>query len=225
MLDLETLGHKPGSVIVAIGAVKFGNGEILDSFYERVDAESCVNLGLRIDASTVLWWMKQNEAARKEITRPGGKLPEVLMRFASWVDDMDAEVWGNGAGFDNVLLSDAYDRAHMQRPWKYTNDRCYRTVKNLRRDVPIASLGTHHNALDDAKSQAMHLMTLRAQAPEQLLADWMLRNSFATGHGDTFEDLLAELQWQVDELRAAVLEDADYDATQDVPYVSSLRAV
>ena len=45
MLDLETLGNKPGSVIVAIGAVKFGGGEIIDSFYERVDAESCVNLG------------------------------------------------------------------------------------------------------------------------------------------------------------------------------------
>ena len=33
MLDLETLGNKPGSVIVAIGAVKFGNDEILDRFY------------------------------------------------------------------------------------------------------------------------------------------------------------------------------------------------
>jgi DNA polymerase III epsilon subunit-like protein len=35
MLDLETLGQKPGSVIVAIGVVKFGNGKIIDSFYGR----------------------------------------------------------------------------------------------------------------------------------------------------------------------------------------------
>jgi hypothetical protein len=33
------------------------------------------------------------------------------------------------------------------------------------------------------------------------LAHWMIENNFATGHGDTFEDLLAELTWQVAELR------------------------
>ena len=32
------------------------------------------------------------------------------------------------------------------------------------------------------------------------LAAWMLEQSFATGHGDTFEDLLNELAWQIAEL-------------------------
>lgn len=36
------------------------------------------------------------------------------------------------------------------------------------------------------------------------LAAWMLANSFATGHGDTMEDLLGELDWQVKELRGRV---------------------
>lgn len=36
------------------------------------------------------------------------------------------------------------------------------------------------------------------------LAQWMLRNSFATGHGDTIDDLLAELEWQIEELREAL---------------------
>lgn len=30
----------------------------------------------------------------------------------------------------------------------------------------------------------------------ELLAAWMLANCYATGHGDTVEDLLAELDWQ-----------------------------
>ena len=34
------------------------------------------------------------------------------------------------------------------------------------------------------------------------LAQWMLRNSFSTGHGDDFASLLDELEWQVAELRA-----------------------
>ena len=33
------------------------------------------------------------------------------------------------------------------------------------------------------------------------LATWMIVNDFATGHGDTMDDLLGELLWQVKELR------------------------
>jgi len=44
------------------------------------------------------------------------------------------------------------------------------------------------------------------------LAAWMIENSFATGHGDTVEDLLKELKWQIEErdqkVRAETLEEA-----------------
>lgn len=36
------------------------------------------------------------------------------------------------------------------------------------------------------------------------LAEFMVANGFATGHGDTVEDLFRELQWQLDELRDVV---------------------
>jgi hypothetical protein len=42
----------------------------------------------------------------------------------------------------------------------------------------------------------------KGQQEGERLAQWMITNSFATGHGDTFEDLLKELSWQVKELRA-----------------------
>lgn len=159
MLDLETLGNQPGSVIVALGAVKFDHQEILDSFYERVDAQSCVALGLRLD---VLWWLKQSDAARHEITQPGCPIAEVLRRFAAWVNDPDAAVWGNGASFDNVLLTAAYDLAGLPRPWKYYHDRCYRTVRALHPEVPLVREGTLHHALADATAQARHLMAMLA---------------------------------------------------------------
>jgi hypothetical protein len=38
------------------------------------------------------------------------------------------------------------------------------------------------------------------------LAAWMIENSFATGHGDTMDDLLKELEWQVQELRHKIWE-------------------
>ena len=31
------------------------------------------------------------------------------------------------------------------------------------------------------------------------VVQWMLERSYATGHGDTIEDLLGELEWQINE--------------------------
>lgn len=168
MLDLETLGTAPGSAILAIGAVKFGGGQILADFYRRIDLKNCIaSAGLTMDPSTVLWWLQQAEGPRLEIVKPGELLVDVLFGFSEWAltaqhPEMEGEpeVWGNGASFDNVLLSVAYERMLMRRPWKYSNDRCYRTVKNLYPEIPLPRTGTHHNALDDARSQAMHLMAM-----------------------------------------------------------------
>jgi hypothetical protein len=37
---------------------------------------------------------------------------------------------------------------------------------------------------------------------KERLAAWMMREGFATGHGDTAEQLLGELSWQVAEIKA-----------------------
>jgi len=160
MLDLETLGTKPGSVIVAIGAVKFRDGEILSEYYERIDPRSCVDAGLKVDVGTVMWWMRQDNAARLEIAKGGEPLKDVLEAFDNWIVNPEVEVWGNGVGFDNALLSAAYDAVKMDCPWEFYNDRCYRTLKNLYPQVGITRSGTHHNALDDARDQAIHLMKI-----------------------------------------------------------------
>jgi exodeoxyribonuclease VIII len=70
------------------------------------------------------------------------------------------EMWGNGADFDNVILGASYGAIGQRPPWKYSNNRCFRTLKNL---IPVDAAnelwekhakGTHHNALDDAVRQA-----------------------------------------------------------------------
>ena len=40
---------------------------------------------------------------------------------------------------------------------------------------------------------------LVAAAEREKLAAWMTRQGYATGHGDTVEDLLKELEWQIEE--------------------------
>lgn len=162
MLDLETMGTRPGSAIVAIGAVRFGGGQIHDTFYRRIRLRSCTDFGLTIDADTVLWWMGQSQEARMEVINSEGatSLPQALHDFKGFVQPED-RVWGNGASFDNALLAEAYARAEAQMPWKFWNDRCYRTLKAMS-PVPMTRTGTHHNALDDAISQAEHLMLILA---------------------------------------------------------------
>ncbi len=43
------------------------------------------------------------------------------------------------------------------------------------------------------------LCELVAAAERQKVAAWMVERSYATGHGDTTEDLLKELEWQIRE--------------------------
>jgi hypothetical protein len=45
--------------------------------------------------------------------------------------------------------------------------------------------------------QIERFAALVAAAERNKLAQWMIQRSYATGHGDTVEDLLKELEWQV----------------------------
>ena len=162
MVDLETLGNNSNAVIISIGAVAFdldSNETFSDTFYSIIDPESCVRSGLKMDVSTVMWWMKQSDQARKAFEKEGSPLIEVLFGFAAWYPE-GAKFWGNGATFDNVILSNAYSACDMKKPWGYADDRCYRTVKALYPDVKVERVGVYHNAVDDAVTQAKHLVAM-----------------------------------------------------------------
>lgn len=40
---------------------------------------------------------------------------------------------------------------------------------------------------------------LIAAAEREKVAAWMITKGYATGHGDTIEDLLKELEWQIED--------------------------
>lgn len=161
MVDLETFGNGSNSVIVAIGAAMFDETGVGGKFYTLVDPQSCVDVGMQMDASTILWWLKQSDPARNALTcAPGPKLEHALLSLISWWPH-GATLWGNGATFDNVILANAYSAVKVQRPWKYTADRCYRTMKALFPTItPPSDIGVAHNALDDAVYQATHMVEI-----------------------------------------------------------------
>ncbi len=166
MLDLETMGTQPDAAIVAIGAVEFDleANQLGRRFYQPVTLDSASELGGTIEPATVIWWMQKSEAARAELWRPdAAHIAQALRDFRLWLGECDSSVrvWGNGAAFDNVVLRSAYQRTGLDAPWQFRNDRCYRTVRGMFPTAPpMQRLGTHHNALNDAESQALHLLAM-----------------------------------------------------------------
>lgn len=164
MLDLETMGNGANAAIIAIGAVAFDKSGIhQDKFYRQVSLESSVAIGMECDPSTIMWWMQQSDEARGAFAgnEKALHINQALIDFSNWFASVDGvEVWGNGASFDNVILYSAYKKAGLTQPWKFWNDRCYRTIKAMKPSVKADRIGTYHNAVDDAETQAVHLMKI-----------------------------------------------------------------
>lgn len=175
MVDLETMGKKHNAPIVAIGAVVFdpATGSIGESFYKVVCLESSVNWGAVIDPSTVIWWLKQSSEARSAIVNDDAiPLLDALLQFREFVSDnvaggsKKAQVWGNGASFDNSILRSSYDCIAEDYPWEYWNDRDVRTMVELGQTIgfdpktTIPFEGDRHNALADAIHQARYVSAI-----------------------------------------------------------------
>ncbi|MBC4088344.1 3'-5' exoribonuclease [Klebsiella pneumoniae] len=175
MVDLETMGKKHNAPIVAIGAVVFdpATGSIGESFYKVVCLESSVNWGAVIDPSTVIWWLKQSSKARSAIVNDDAiPLLDALLQFREFVSDnvaggsKKAQVWGNGASFDNSILRSSYDCIAEDYPWEYWNDRDVRTMVELGHAInyepqkAIPFEGERHNALADAIHQARYVSAI-----------------------------------------------------------------
>lgn len=165
MVDLETLGLAPDSIIVSIGAVVFDE--------RGIQGEGSWNLHLvqpdrHLDVGTVKWWMQQSDEARKVFSRTDAVALSYALEEFSKEFDKDTRIWCNGANFDEVLLANAYRQMNRGAPWAYKNVRCFRTVRAMYPDVKIEESGVKHNALADATWQANLLIEICKQKGIQL---------------------------------------------------------
>lgn len=171
MCDLETGGRRPGCVIASIGATIMwtsfeGEFSSPDFYLELNTFDQC---GLTTDPDTLAWWLAMSPETHErffgEPTLSKPSLRDGLWQFGLWLGEIadrdlkgepNLRLWGNGADFDNAILQVAYEAAGLPVPWPFWHNRCYRTLKAMTKEVRMDRQGTHHNALDDAKSQADH---------------------------------------------------------------------
>lgn len=173
MLDIETLGDRPGSVILTIGACAFDirTGEIGKEFYVNVTRESCEAYGLTVNERTLKWWSEQSEEAQAALySEDALSLPDALNAFTRFCIDVRKELpngkmfmWGNDTAFDLVLMECAYRACDKVEPWQFWEHRSVRTLVHLGKEeanynpkYDLPREGVHHDALDDAKHQARY---------------------------------------------------------------------
>lgn len=175
MVDMETMGNGPDAPIVSIGAVFFdpSTGNTGAEFYQVVSLDSSMSFGMKPDASTIQWWLKQSSEARSAILVDEAMgLLETLELLADFIAENAAngshtvQLWGNGCSFDNVILRRAYALTDTPFAVPFWNDRDVRTMVELgksvginpRFDIPFE--GDMHNALSDARHQVKYVSAI-----------------------------------------------------------------
>lgn len=172
MLDLECTDSKRTAAIVSIGAVFFDihKQELGEEFYVEVSVNGIkkqIEAGRTLSLDTMVWWLGQSDGARNVWLKNNHIKQDIihaLHMFASYCSQSKERprVWGNGVDYDNVVLRDCYEMFNIKTPWHFRDNRCYRTMKNLfnKAHTGLERQGSHHNGLDDAKTQAVHLMKM-----------------------------------------------------------------
>jgi exodeoxyribonuclease VIII len=179
MIDLETLGQEPGSVILSISAVQFDirTGETGKQFDEVIGLESSLKQGLKIDPVTLAFWTKIPNRLNYFLTYQGRvSLSTALGNFGKWLNildespenlcfgasNYDVTMWGRGPRFDFGLLSYAYNSVgYPSMPWDFRKERCVRTMEmfypDIKKQADNDRLTMPHNGIDDCKHQILYV--------------------------------------------------------------------
>lgn len=166
MIDLETLATSTDAVILTIGAVKFDpfgrdiSEPAMDSFYVKVDIDSCDELGLVANDDTIAWWAQQSKEAQAEAFEGDDRIHireafDKLYKFC-WGAK---RVWSNGAAFDVPICEHVYRKLNKAIPWSFWAVRDVRTAFDLGINPNRPPVLAHH-ALQDAWNQAVGIQNV-----------------------------------------------------------------
>jgi len=228
MVDLETLGKKPGCVILSIGAQIFDPdaGTLGDTFECKIDWQFSESYyGLVVDPETVAWWNEQSQQARLVLAPGGMDLIAALRLFADfWKRNNVKYFWCHGAGFDEPILAEAFARTDLTAPWEYNGVQCCRTELKRAGVKPDRNAGTHHNALDDARAQALAVIEAGRRrpliTPERAAAAVDLRPAldwYVKATGDQGDDYLNAGGWDdLHEIVGKIGSDLGIEESDDV---------
>ena len=164
MIDIETLGTAPGSVITEVAVVGFDRAspaEPVTLFFLSPSIKQQSRLDMTIDADTVAWWTRQPAGAFvAQLSAPQTALTEFCDAFDAVfaLDGGGPRVWAFSPNFDCVLIEDMYRRLDRRVPWGHRQPRDLRTLADCARVEKLSEVllppANAHRADVDARYQA-----------------------------------------------------------------------
>lgn len=173
MIDIETLGTKPGCVILSIGAIQFhpkSSTYNSKTFYSVIDIGGQVISGLTVDPDTLKWWREQSIEAQEVITRGDRDSLSVALKYLAEFCTGANKIWAKPPDFDLAILEFAYDLTGISVPWTFRQKVDVRVIDYLANvfDIPLPDFeGVKHNAESDCVNQIRLV-----QAVVNCIEDW-----------------------------------------------------
>jgi hypothetical protein len=198
MVDIETLGTNEDSVILQIGAVAFDvyNEKEAEPFEGWFLTDLLVSDQIRtykrtVDNETLIWWMDSvGPKARTSVLERDGfnglvcSTYNALEDFNTFVSMHKDEIgtsntgnfiWSNSPSFDLAIIKNAMRQCDIKPVWNHWDERDVRTMDHLNKTLKLGLNkkieGVAHNALDDAKGQAIYVMQITDKL-QQIKSKW-----------------------------------------------------
>lgn len=182
MIDFETLALAPTAIVLSYGMFAFNRYAFEDTGYyslyhgfgQKKFRDEQKELGRTTDKVTIAWWKKQTSDAQrvfKEATTDSVHeavldMKNFYVKFANKIEDV--YIWGNGGHFDIPIAESLFRTYGIAIPWKHYHPECFMTMKKQHgRIAKQPSKGTKHNALDDARYQALYLKQICKELRER----------------------------------------------------------
>lgn len=142
MLDIETLGTEPQSVILAAAAQEFDDdGPVGDGVFVRFPVQPQLDKGRTVSEATLRFWAEQNQKLFERMLNPQyvniyRALADLEKYFQRHSDEVFAPVdpvvvWANSPNFDAVLMESLFRRFGFTIPWSHRDLRDVRTLRSL----------------------------------------------------------------------------------------------
>lgn len=169
MLDLETLGTKPGCPVIQMAVVHVPEMDIdepipegFEAYYTNINPTA--GRYANTEPDTVGFWINELQKGHNPFshvdTVPERQVHEALV---DWLVDHKADVWmARGITFDFPILAAMFEHHDQPVPWGFWELNCTRSYKTIARmlglDWPDPNM--KHNALGDAMNESINVLRL-----------------------------------------------------------------
>ena len=156
MIDIETLGRKPGCVVFELAGVEFDREtmEPFDEFRVSIDIDDAERNGLIIEDETWEWWEERGGIVLGD---DPCFFEGAFRRFGAWIEKIaPSRVWSCGTCFERPMLEHCFGLLDLPLPYKYHQGRDLRTVYDLAFPHTKREKANHF-ALDDCHRQIKQL--------------------------------------------------------------------